>query len=180
MDTPRPWTRSLFCWLLGGLFFLTIAMADLASGNFKVTKTENLRHAEKVFGGIADESERGLALRYVASELNRFFFERYNVAHLVLTIALLALYVLDGRRDRLVSGLLLFFFGLSLVFLFYFTPTLRDWGRQIDFVPRNPKPPEVVAFYRLHTVNVVLEMLKLVGILVILFRVARIHSRPHV
>ncbi|MCB9881139.1 MAG: hypothetical protein H6834_05060 [Planctomycetes bacterium] len=173
MATKNAWNLTLLAWTLGALFLLTIAMSDVAAGNFKLTNPDELRNASEVFSEIPAGTERAQDLRYVASELNRYFFLRYNFAHVVLVGLALGFYHLGSWRSKITHVCLLFFAALSLANLFYFTPTLVEWGREIDFVPRDPRPPEVSRFYMVHGINIVLELLKLVMILFVTFRVAR-------
>jgi hypothetical protein len=51
--------------------------------------------------------------------------------------------------------------------LVYLTPAIVTLGRSLDFVPRDPAPPEMSRFWILHAAYTSLEMLKLVvGVLV--------------
>lgn len=160
----RRWPRHLLLWLLGGWFFLSVSMAYIASANFRVLDTEHLRQADQVYAEIPAGEERRRDLRYAASEINRYLFSVYSAVHVVVAAAAFALLWLVPlpRRRRLwmtaALGLCLLF---ALVFVAWFTPAMIELGREIDFMARDPAPPPVLRFFRLHQVNVTMEMIKL-------------------
>ena len=69
--------------MLGVWLVLTVAVGFLASGNFRVLDSERMRHADPVYADIPAGDDRRQALRYAASELNRFYFAVYSKAQLV-------------------------------------------------------------------------------------------------
>ena len=56
------WHRSQ-AWLAGA-----VGIAFVATSNFRVTDLESLRNADEVFGAFADDEDRRMAVRYVASD----------------------------------------------------------------------------------------------------------------
>jgi len=172
-STSRRWAELAVLWLLALGFGLTAAMGYIASANFRQTDPRTLRNAEQVLAPIADAQHRRTALRYVASELNRHLFIVYDRVHLVVFGLAFVLYLLSRPRSRLVLGGLGFFVLLSLLYTFYLTPTLVSMGREIDFVPRDPPPPEVARFYLIHETNVALELIKLALIAAVSLALAR-------
>jgi hypothetical protein len=102
-------------------------------------------------------------LRYLSSELNRLYFQMWNVAQLAL--GLLALW-LAGRAPRIRWGILTML-GIVVLMLAYLTPQIVSLGRSLDFVPRDPAPPGMQRFWILHAAYTSLEMLKLVVGLVV-------------
>lgn len=158
---PCPLGTKIMLWLLGAGFVLSVTMGYVASANFRVVDPESLRNADEVFASFEEGDPRRMALRYVASELNRHFFSVYTYLHTGLFGVAAVLYFLARLKSRIVFLGLGFGVGLSLLYLFYFTPVLTEIGREIDFMSRDPKPPQVERFYSIHGVNIVLEMIKL-------------------
>ncbi|HMF93916.1 MAG TPA: hypothetical protein VKE96_06465 [Vicinamibacterales bacterium] len=109
-------------------------------------------------------------LRYLSSELNRLYFRMWNIAQI--GIAALTLWLISGsgpsdqgarRAFRTVAAML----AIVVVMLVYLTPQIVAVGRSLDFVPRDPAPPQMRAFWILHGAYTSLEMLKLgAGVLV--------------
>jgi hypothetical protein len=119
-------------------------------------------------------------LRYLSSELNRLYFQAWNVAQLVLGgLALWLLATSRGpstmphaqRRRALwsVAGMV----GVVVLMLGYLTPQIVSLGRSLDFVPRDPAPPGMQKFWILHAAYTSLEMLKLLIGVVVAWWIAR-------
>jgi hypothetical protein len=117
-------------------------------------------------------------LRYLSSELNRLYFQIWNVAQIAagaLTLWLIA----SGPRDqhtvravRVVVGML----AIVVLMLAYLTPQIVSIGRSLDFVPRDPAPPAMGTFWILHGAYTSLEMLKLAAGFLVAFWLA---ADPH-
>jgi len=88
-------------------------------------------------------------LRYLSSELNRLYFQLWNVAELA--VGILVLWLL-GRNPRAakarwgVVGMLCIIVLMTL----WLTPQIVSVGRSLDFVPRDPPPPALRSFGILH------------------------------
>lgn len=116
-------------------------------------------------------------LRYLSSELNRLYFQMWNVAQLA--IGALVLWLLHQGRTR-TSGLtpprrwaltpvagVTAMLVIVMAMLVWLTPAIVSLGRSLDFVPRDPSPPGMQRFWVLHAAYTSLEMIKLlVGVLV--------------
>lgn len=167
VSTPpseRRWARNLLLWLLGGWLFLSVSMAFVASANFRVLDVERLRQADQIYAEIPAGEERRRDLRYAASEINRYLFSAYSDVHLVIAGAafgLVWIVRLPRRRMLWIAPALGLGLALALLFALWFTPTMVELGRQIDFMARDPAPPPVRRFFQLHQINVTLEMVKL-------------------
>lgn len=125
----------------------------------------------------ADAVAKKTSLLWVhASELNRVFFEAWNRTQLVLGVLALALALLI-RAGRLVVALL----ALAAVLVAWvhlgIEPQVVELGRQLDFLPRTPPPPQVEPFQRLHGLYFGAELARLALVafatLVLVFRGAR-------
>lgn len=161
--------------LLGAWMTSIVTMALLASGTFHVVEPARLANAETIYADIPEGEPRRMALRYVASEVNRFFFRRYDAVHIALAVMCCAL-VLRGpvRRKSMVA--LVACLAISIAATLWLTPSIIELGRRIDFLPRDPLPPDVAEFFRLHRMSVTGELTKLallVGVAVGLVREGR-------
>jgi hypothetical protein len=107
-------------------------------------------------------------LRYLSSELNRLFFQGWNVIQLVLGAATLWLV---GRVPRVRWGIVTML-GIVVLMLAYLTPQIMTLGRSLDFVPRDPAPAGMQKFWILHAAYTSLEMLKLVVGLIVTWWIA--------
>jgi hypothetical protein len=171
--TSRPALARLLLFLIGGWLFLSIAMSYTASANFAILKPATLRDSDAVYAAIPAGEARTQALRYAASEINRALFTTYNRVQLGLAVVCLFLNASIGTRSLLRRFLLLLCVGLAALFVFNLTPWMVSRGREIDFMPRTPEPAAVTDFKRMHSINVALEMVKMVALLVVAVAVIR-------
>jgi hypothetical protein len=142
-----------------------------------IVATENFYTIDRLLGSSPNSSftiaveqlgqpqARGL-LRYLSSELNRLYFQMWNVAQLVLGV--LALWLVVGSRQqapgfarRAVRGVIAML-AIVVAMLVWLTPSIVTLGRGLDFVPRDPAPPGLQRFWVLHATYTSLEMLKLI------------------
>jgi hypothetical protein len=120
-------------------------------------------------------------LRYLSSELNRLYFQLWNVAQLVIGAAVFWL-IRDAHRGRTrspwltpVAGVIAML-AVVVLMLAWLTPAIVSLGRSLDFVPRDPSPPGMQRFWLLHAAYTSLEMLKLVVGFVVTAQIARTAS----
>ncbi|MCY3759383.1 MAG: hypothetical protein OXG96_16830 [Acidobacteria bacterium] len=143
-------------WLMGTAFLWVVA-------------TENFRRVDAVLDGPRPDfhqrleplpaGEARVVLRFLASELNRFYFTVWGWSQLVLGGVILIL----SRRlsvDRFDLGLLGAMWVLSVVLALWVTPSIIEIGRQVDFIPRSPPPPQMDAFWRYHLAYTVTDLVK--------------------
>src|SRR5262245_7594948 len=146
-------------WLMG-----TICMSIVATENFYTIDRLLAARANPAFASAVDRLGSPVSrdlLRYLSSELNRLYFQMWNVAQIVL--GGIALWLVAGRARRGVMAML----AIVVVMLAYLTPAIVSLGRSLDFVPRDPSPPGMQRFWILHAAYTSLEMIKLfVGVLV--------------
>ena len=108
-------------------------------------------------------------LRYLSSELNRLYFQMWNVSQFA--IGALVLWLLHRGQTRSagltpVAGVTAMLV-IVMAMLVWLTPAIVSLGRSLDFVPREPSPPGMQRFWVLHAAYTSLEMMKLlVGVLV--------------
>jgi hypothetical protein len=144
-------------WLLG-----TILVAGMAAENFwmidrLVGSDGHPSFHEKVVALPPGEARE--MLRYLSSELNRFWFQIWGWAEACFAVALLAMATRLKHR-KLLSGFALMLAAVALT-NFYLTPRIIEVGRALDFVPREPPPPSLAEFGRLHAAYSILDLAKL-------------------
>ena len=161
--------RALMTFVLGGLLVGIILIGFVAAENFFVVdrllespaSTEYRREFQQRLEPLPDGEAR-IVLRYLSSELNRFYFRVWGGAEVLLTGLLLFLAARSrGPKDRALTIGAGAMFALSVLMTFYLTPQIVEVGRAIDFVPREPPPPEVGRFGMLHGAYSVLDLAKL-------------------
>ena len=96
-------------------------------------------------------------LRPCASELNRFYFDRWGYAQVLLALLGVALAWKGGRRLR---AAILVAAVIAVGLQFYVVPETIRIGRSIDFQPREPETARQAEFWRLHNAYTGLDMLK--------------------
>ncbi|MBI2819684.1 MAG: hypothetical protein HYX73_06875 [Acidobacteria bacterium] len=158
----KPALRTAMSFLLGGWLIGTILVGFVAAENFWLIDRLLLTSLHPTFHedvGMLPAGEARAMLRYLASEQNRFFFVWWGWAEAVLGIVLLLM------AARSSSGRLLLGFALMLALVavsqLYLTPRIVEVGRSLDFVPREPPPPNLRSFSLLHAVYSAIDLIKL-------------------
>jgi len=158
----RDWAFCLIgAWIAGSVFMMIVATQNFHTVDRLLEGSEN-----RAFRSVAQElgpaRTRDL-MRYVSSELNRLYFQGWNVAQLALGASLL--WMVRNRRDaRRARTLIAAMVGIVVVMLVWLTPEITALGRRLDFVPRDPAPAELGRFWTLHAAYTVLEVVKLVAV----------------
>ncbi len=166
------WLHMLFAVLLGIWLAGTLLEWFMATQNFRTVDrvlSQGSQQLEEQSQPLSRDRLRVL-FRHLASELNRYYFAAWGWAQLVLAAALLAmlarLRITDSISWLLVGGMLALVVGLHFIVM----PQLVEIGRSIDFIPRDPVPPEMRHFGMLHAAFTGLDAVKLVGGFVLLVR----------
>lgn len=158
--------------VLGVWIGITLFMWFAAGRSFAIVERV-LQSQDPQFAKITkplNPTETRQLLRNLASEINRTFFAAYGWAQLVLGVGLLFLLLRQTPRDTTglaIAGTML---GIVLILTLIVTPQIIALGRSIDFVPRNPPPPEMGCFGLLHGAYTGLDGLKLLAGLGMLVR----------
>ena len=172
-------------WLMG-----TICMSIVATENFYTIDRLLADRANPAFASAVDRlgspTGRDL-LRYLSSELNRLYFQIWNITQLAL--GGLALWLVARARTqspqrtqrqdfsaafaafafkRVALGVISML-AIVVLMLVYLTPAIVSLGRSLDFVPRDPAPPGMGRFWILHAAYTTLEMIKLLLGAVVIF-----------
>jgi hypothetical protein len=144
-------------WLLGTLF-----MGVVAAENFYLLDRLLAARPNTGFNRVVELLGADAArefMRYVSSELNRWFFVVWGIAQVVLGGLLVWMVRGTGaRRVRVGAGIML---GFALILAAGLTPPILSVGRMLDFVPRDPPPPELATFGLLHAAYSIAELGKL-------------------
>ena len=163
MHHTRIATFLLGAWLLGSVFMTFVATQNFETVD-RVLKSPAVE-AEKMIQALGSNNARQL-LRYLAGEENRFVFENWELAQLVL-VAVLTGFLLFGVKNRMLAAFAGAVLILTLFEHFKVTPELAWLGRSIDFLPSKAESLARDQFWRLHAVYGVIELAKLaLGIIV--------------
>jgi len=161
--------------LLGVWIGGTLLMWVVATANFRTVDRVLSRPTAQAAPALesAPEAARRPLLRHLASEINRLLFRLWGAAQLVLGAAVLALLLWQAPRNTTnvsLAGALLLLIAVMVVGI---TPAITNLGRTLDFVPRNPPPPEMASFGKLHAAYSALDLVKLVLAAVLAWRAGR-------
>jgi hypothetical protein len=175
-------------WLMGSVAMSVVATENFYTVDRLLAASSNGRFSSMV-QTLGPAASREL-LRYLSSELNRLYFQMWNVAQLVL--GGLALWLVFSSVTRVprdaapgprtdssgfaVKGIVAMLATVVLM-LVYLTPAIVSLGRELDFVPRDPAPPGMSRFWVLHAAYTSLEMIKLLVGILVAFWIARSSSR---
>lgn len=161
--------------VLGAWIAGTLVLAAVATQNFRVidrilaAPRPEFAQATSPMG----HDQTRVVLRHLSSELNRLYFRGWGWVQIALGGILLAMVRGAKPPDRLATGgaviILLLALGVHLVI----NPQIIALGRTLDFVPRVPEPPALARFWRLHWAYNVLDGLKLIVTMWLLFRSIR-------
>jgi hypothetical protein len=158
-------------WLAG-----TVCMSVVATENFYTIDRLLAGLPNTSFDAAVQQLGHGLArdlLRFLASELNRLYFQVWNVTQLAIgavvlwSIAPVRLRRASADRDRLaeadapVARGVVAMLAIVVLMLVWLTPAIVSLGRSLDFVPRDPAPQGMQRFWILHAAYTSLEMIKL-------------------
>jgi len=166
--------------LLGAWTMGSICMSLVATQNFYTVDRLLASPSNAAFAAMVQKLGQPAArelLRFLSSELNRLYFQMWNVAQVVLGVTAWLLVSrrsaagakADGPAAKIIVGML----AVVVLMLVYLTPAIVSLGRELDFVPRDPAPPGMSRFWVLHAAYTSLEMLKLFAGLVAAWLIAR-------
>ena len=157
--------RALLIALLGGWIAGTLILAGVATQNFRTIDRLLSRPSPELSRAIAPlgHDEARVVLRHLSSELNRLYFRAWGLIQLLLGAAVLAGALGLRPLDRTALAVALLVLNWLIVPL----------GRTLDFLPRNPAPPALTRFWRLHLAYTSLDSLKLILCLWLLIRWSR-------
>ena len=116
-------------------------------------KSRNQKMAERIPFDSEDINAKKTSLIWAhSSELNRVYFEVWGYAQLVLGV-ITVLTALLKRQGLLIPVALCLALGIVCYSQFWLNPQIVKLGRQLDFTPRIPPPPQVEEFNKLHSLS---------------------------
>jgi hypothetical protein len=158
--TARSW--AIFCmalWLMG-----TVSMAVVATQDFFSIDRLMASPAHPVFAAdiekLGHDATRDL-LYYLSSELNRLYFQYWNLAQMPIGILTLWLVVKIPGSNK-AKWEIVAMLGIVLFLTVLITPRIVSVGRSIDFVPRDPPPDGLRTFGLLHATYTVFDGIQLI------------------
>lgn len=167
MEIRKARSWAIFClgvWLTG-----IVAMAIVATENFYRIDPIIDAQAKPTFSADIEKLGRDAihdVMYYYSSELNRLYFQWWNIAQLAVGILALWLIVkLPGtqRAKWEVVAML----GIVLFLTVLITPRIVSVGRSLDFVSRVPPPDGLRTFGLLHATYTVFDgILLILGVMV--------------
>jgi hypothetical protein len=161
-------------WMMGTLCMSLVATENFYTIDRLLTERSSAAFSEAV-QQLGSPQARDL-LRYLSSELNRLYFQLWNLVQLTLGVLALWLIKRPGRPFGLIGDGLLLMIAIVVVMLAWLTPAIVSLGRSLDFVPRDPAPAGMQRFWILHAAYTSLELIKLVVGIVVTAWIARATS----
>jgi hypothetical protein len=168
----RQWALvAMGAWLAG-----TVCMSVVATENFYTIDRLLAGSPNTAFHAAVQQLGQPQArdlLRFLSSELNRLYFQLWNVAQLAIgagvlwSIAPFRLRGPSAERDGVAQADVpaargvVAMLAVVVLMLVWLTPAIVSLGRSLDFVPRDPAPPGMQRFWILHAAYTSLEMIKL-------------------
>jgi hypothetical protein len=156
-------SRLILLLLLGAWLGATVFMWMVATQNFAVVERILAARSEGIAAtasGLTPEQLR-LVLRYQASEVNRLFFEGWGMLQPPLAVVVMLLAWRSGSGRWIVAATAMMLL-ITMFLQIYVVPETVRLGRILDFLPREPPPPEATPFWSLHHTYTGLDMLKFV------------------
>ena len=158
----------------------TVWVSVVATQNFFTIDRLLAGPSHEHFAAFVEAAGRETArpvLRYLSSELNRLFFQLWNVAQIGIGGAVLWLvWSLRSPAAARLRWTLVAMLAVVIILTIGVTPQILAIGRSLDFVPRDPPPPAVATFGVLHAAYTLLELAKCGAGIVAAFWLAR--GRP--
>jgi len=162
-------------WLLGAIVTFVVATQNFRTVDRLLTESANPTFAALV-ERIGRPGARDL-LRYLSSELNRLYFQLWNVTQLAIGLAVLWLVWRDPAAAKARWGIVVMT-GVVLLMLLWLTPAITSLGRSLDFVPRDPPPPALRRFWILHGAFTALAVGNLILGAIVTVWIQRFQSGP--
>jgi hypothetical protein len=141
-------------WLMG-----IVVTAIVASENFFTVYRLLEAQPNPAFAADVQKLGAGAAqdfLKYLSSELNRLYFQWWNVAQLAIGILTLWFVVKVPAATR-PKWVIVAMLAIVLFLTVLITPRIVSVGRDLDFVPRDPAPAGMREFGLLHATYTVFD-----------------------
>ena len=170
--------RPLLIAILAAWIASTLVLGAVATQNFRMIDRLISAPSPELSSAIAPlgNDQARTVLRYLSSELNRRYFSAWGLIQLALGVVVLAGALGLRPMDR--AGTI----GAAALLTLVVAQGLLNWsivplGRMLDFLPRDPAPPMMARFQRLHLAYTSLDALKLIFCVWLLIRWSRRANR---
>jgi hypothetical protein len=150
-------------WLCGGVFMGFVATQNFATVDRVLAAPPE--PASPMIQSLGHDQARQL-LRYLAGEENRLFFGDWELAQLVVGLALTWV-LFSGVARPLLAGMAAILLLLTGLQHFVVTARMLALGRAIDFVSPAAESATRTAFWKLHALYGGIEVVKLALVLVL-------------
>jgi len=161
----------MFCmavWLAGTFFIAIVATQNFYTIDRLLTGSPSGLFRNAVDTMKSAPTVRDM-LRYLSSELNRLYFQYWNLAQLPLGILTLWL-VSKLPNSKHTTWEIIAMLSISLFLMLVVTPEMLMVGRTLDFAPSDPVPAGLRTFGLLQTAYAVFSLINVVlGVLVTLW-----------
>ncbi len=158
MHTRRLCSLLLGAWLAGSLFMVWVATHNL--GNVDPMMANPGMQAQRHIRDIGPDRVRML-MRFQAGELNRYYFETWEVAEIILGIVLAVTLLFATNGNRLMMALAGGMIAIPLIQHFTITPQILELGRGLDFATPDQMQAERQSFWGYHNFYSMLEIVKI-------------------
>ena len=162
-------------WAVFGMAALltgTVFFAVVATQNFYTIDRLLASQPNPAFGAAVNKlgaPEARDLLRYLSSELNRLYFQYWNVAQLLFGIFVLWM-ILKLPNSRGPKWYVVAMLAIGLVLTIVITPQMLYVGRELDFAPHDPQTARLRTFGLLHAAYTLLDAIQMIlGIMVMVW-----------
>ncbi len=165
-------TRRLSSFLLGAWLAASLFMSAVAAGNFRAVDRlldTPSKAASEHIKKLGKDSTRAL-LRYQVSELNRYYFDQWELVQLCLGALLAVVLLFATNGNRLAMALSVFMVLLVVIQHWLVGPQVLALGRLLDFTSANAPLAQRTQFMAHHRAYLVVEGLKLLAGVVLTVR----------
>jgi predicted MFS family arabinose efflux permease len=123
------------------------------------------------------ESTARTFLRFYSSELNRWYFDIWEIVQMVLGVCLIATLAAGGNRRRSTIVLCSLMLVMVLILHFAIAPELNRLGRVLDFFPAHRYTADRGRYFNFRTAYMVVEALKVLFGMMLLSSLLRMHEK---
>ena len=156
-------SRRFAALLIGAWLAVSAFMDFVAIQNFRSVDRfldEPSALAAEQIHSMGGKSEARIFLRHHIGEINRYLFEQWEYAQIVLGIVLLMVLIFGhGEASKAALSLTVLMLGIVAIGRFFLTPEITRLGRLLDY-PNTPGANPAL-FWKMHGAYSGLELLKL-------------------
>ena len=144
-------------WLAGGVFMAFVATENFRSVDRLLDQANPVARLQ--FKSLGPANARML-MRYAAAEQNRYLFETWEIAQVILGILFFFFLLFGTREDKFSLLMALILLVIALGQRLVLTPEIVALGRTIDFIPPEVQSGARTKFLLLHRGYEAVELVK--------------------